>query len=224
MKKILALVTLFMIGCAPATETVKVIKGADGANGHSIASLFNEASQCECSNGGVRLDLFIDLDDSLSASEGDAYQGSTIICNGLNGLNGQDGAVGEQGPQGEVGPQGETGLAGADGEAGEQGPVGPEGPQGPQGIQGIQGLQGLTGATGANGTGATITVYSSTSSCISISGTSYYTKNGDIYSSSSCHSSSKVAVLQGSGETFWVATKMLATDNNGNGIRVINFN
>jgi hypothetical protein len=219
MKKIFAVLALLsVIGCSPDREVVEVIKGADGANGHAIASAFSEASQCECSNGGTRLDLYLDLDDSLSASEADQYQGSIIACNGLNGLNGENGAAGEQGPQGEVGPQGIQGIAG------EQGPVGPQGPQGPQGIQGLQGLQGATGATGAAGTGATITVYSNSSSCVSIVGSSYYTKNGDIYSNSSCSSSNKVAVLQGQGETFWVATKMLATDNNGSGLRVITFN
>jgi len=249
MKKLtVILVMLSVMGCSPKREVVEVINGLNGTNGlngHSIASLFSEASHCECSNGGTRLDLYLDLDDSLSASEVDLYQGSIVACNGLNGLNGADGqngmdgqdgldgvsgqdgeqgiqgTPGEQGPQGLIGPQGLVGLNGTNG---VQGPVGPQGSQGPQGIQGLQGLQGATGATGAAGTGATITVYASTGSCVSIVGSAFYSKNGDIYDNNTCSSSHKVAVLQGGGDSFWVASKMLATDNNGSGLRVITFN
>jgi len=226
MKKLtVILVMLSVMGCSPKREVVEVINGlngTNGSNGHSIASLFSEASHCECSNGGTRLDLYLDLDDSLSASEVDLYQGSIVACNGLDGVSGQDGEQGIQGTPGEPGPQGLIGPQGLMGLDGVQGPVGPQGSQGPQGIQGLQGLQGATGATGA--AGATITVYASTNSCVSIVGSTFYTKNGDIYDNNTCSSSHKVAVLQGSGDSFWVASKMLATDNNGSGLRVITFN
>lgn len=238
MKKFLAfmVVAAALVGCSPDREVVDVIKGdpgAPGANGHSISSSYNEATGCECENGGTRLDLFLDLDDSLTASEGDLYQGSLIACNGANGLNGQNGLDGTNGTDGQDGQDGAQGIPGEQGPQGEQGAVGPQGPAGadgaqgpvgPQGPQGPQGLQGVPGAAGTPGTTATITVYPNSGSCVSISGTAYYTKNGDIYDNNTCSSSHKVAVLQGSGETFWVSTSALASDNNGNGIRVIKFN
>jgi hypothetical protein len=55
---------------------------------------------------GIRIgmDMYIDLDDSLAASEGDKYLGSLIVCNGANGLNGLNGLPGVQGPMGPQGP------------------------------------------------------------------------------------------------------------------------
>jgi hypothetical protein len=155
------------------------------------------------------LDIYLDLDDSFDVSEGDQYTGSLVACNGLNGLNGQIGATGARGPRGWAGPQGETGPQG------EAGPAGPAGPEGPQGTP---------GATGPSGSGATIVVYD-TNHCTYISGTSYYYVKGDnIYSHSSCHSFTKVANFNGSDETFWLSASKLAVDNNGDGIRVIDFN
>jgi hypothetical protein len=88
------------------------------------------------------------------------------------------------------------------------------------------GPQGPQGQTGPSGSSATITVYNSSSSCVLItnSSPSYYLKNGDIYTNSSCSSNNKVMVLQGSGETFWVSPTMLATDGGSSAIRVIKFN
>jgi hypothetical protein len=211
MKKQL-LIMLVLLGSCDST-TVQLIPGPQGTpgdNGHSLVSQFVEASEecLECENGGTRLDIYVDLDDNLTVSEGDEYQGSLVACNGANGLNGQDGATGEPGPSGVTGPQGEAGPQG------ETGPTGPEGPSGPQGTP---------GATGPTGGGATITGYNS-SSCASIVGTSYYTKSDDIYTSSTCHSNTKVAELDGADDTFWVSSTKLAVQNDGNGIRVISFN
>lgn len=244
---ILALLTL--IGCSPSKEVVNVIKGNDGANGHSLVSSYNESTSCECGeNGGSRLDIYLDMDDSLSATEGDLYQNSLVVCNGLNGLNGRDGEDGEQGiqgPQGEQGPRGipgrrgprglqgavgPQGLVGATGPQGAAGAIGPQGPQGvagptgPQGPQGPQGLQGTPGVAGSSG--ATIVTYTS-SSCTHIAGSSYYVKpngnNTKIYTSSSCSSSSSVEEL-GDGDSYWVGTNMLAVDYGDIGIKVITFN
>ena len=190
---------------------VKVISGSngsDGANGHSMVSQFVESEGLDCTNGGTSLDIYLDLDDSLSVSEGDFYTGSLVACNGANGLNGKDGEKGAAGPAGVAGPTGATGPAGV------AGPTGPTGPQGPAGT---------AGATGPAGSGATITVYNS-SSCVAISGTSYYVKNDAIYDVSSCSSSHKIIELTGGSDTFWVSSTKLAVENNGSGIRVINFN
>jgi hypothetical protein len=209
MKKYLVTL-LFLAACAE--HTYDLVPGADGKdgtdgkNGHSLVSVFQSATDVECSTSGSRLDIYLDSDDSLAVSEGDTYQGSLVACNGANGLDGVDGQAGSQGPQGEAGPQGIEGEAG------------PTGPQGPQG------LPGATGAQGPAGSGASISNYTS-SSCTNIAGTSYYVKagsNASIYSHSSCHSSTKVAELT-DGHSFWVAAKILAVDNDGD-VRVINFN
>jgi hypothetical protein len=203
-------------GCAPKKEIVQIVQGLpgpqgpQGANGHSLTSEFTQVSveSLACAGtGGSSLDIYLDLDDSLTLTEGDLYTGSLVACNGANGLNGQDGAMGEQGPQGEAGPQGEPGN-------GTEGPAGPVGPQGPQGVAGAQ---------GPAGSGATITAYNS-SSCQSIAGTSYYVKSDDIYTGSTCHSNTKVAELDGGDDTFWVSSTKLAVENGGSGIRVISFN
>ncbi len=141
------LALLILLAACGKQETVTVFDGKDGKNGHSLVSQLVEAT--ECIDGGTRLDIAIDLDDSLSVSEGDLYQSSLIACNGaqgiagFNGLDGETGAPGEQGIQGEIGPQGLTGATGIIGPQGETGAPGPTGPQGPQGIQGIQGVAGL---------------------------------------------------------------------------------
>lgn len=184
--------------------------GKDGANGHSIASQFMEATQCECISGGSRLDLYLDLDDSLSASEGDQYLGSLVACNGFNGQDGEAGIPGEQGPQGEVGPAGEQGNPG---EAGEQGPTGPQGPEGPQGEP---------GAVGPAGSGATITQYNLNSTCKSI-GNGYYAKSGvKIYDNSLCNGSH--TDLSDANSTLWLSASSLAVVVNSSTLRVISFN
>lgn len=263
MKKVLlALCTLMVIACSPSKETVSVINGRDGQNGHdgangqnghSIVSMYSETCQFECPAGGTRLDLYVDMDDSLSASEADLYQGSIIACNGLNGLNGQDGlpgatgAQGEQGAQGIPGEQGPAGLPGPQGPPGAQGVAGAQGPVGPQGPQGPAGPIGQTGATGAQGpqgptgpqgpSGAIIQNYTlSSSTCTSI-GDGYYAKKGgsghsdeaNLYSSSSCSSSSYVVTIysehvsNGSASYWLTATRLAFNDNNGN-LRVLKFN
>lgn len=188
--------------------------GQDGANGHSLVSRFHSASWFECFfTGGTRLDIYIDMDDSLTLTHGDRYQNSLIACNGRDGEDGRDGRDGKPGPQGvagAVGPQGEPG------EQGEQGEPGPTGPQGEQGLPGPQG----------EGTSVSIVSYTS-SSCALIAGTSRYTKpsgsNSGIYTNNSCHSSSKEFELS-QGDSFWVSADKLAVKLGTTGIRVISFN
>lgn len=115
-----------------------------------------------------------------------------------------DGEVGPAGPQGE---QGEPGKDGEDGEDGEDGSDGLPGPQGPPGTSGL----------------ATITDYTG-NSCTKITGSNAYVKgtgsnNFGLYTSSSCHSSSKFAEVS-EGEAYWVASRILATHAN-NVLRVI---
>ena len=143
------LIALLLASCGKK-ETLEVINGTNGSNGHSLVSELNEAN--ECIDGGTRLDIFLDIDDNLSASEGDLFQTSLIACNGeqgetgRRGLRGFRGYQGEEGAMGEVGPQGligETGAIGPQGIQGSQGVAGPTGPQGPQGLQGVKGDSGL---------------------------------------------------------------------------------
>lgn len=211
---------LLLVGCGKETKTIVLEgkDGKDGKNGHSLVSSYSSASELECANGGTRLDIFLDLDDSLTKTEEDLYTNSLVACNGAQGDAGVQGEVGAQGPAGaagEVGPQGEQGIAG---------PAGPAGPQGPQGLQGIQGLQGVAGS---NAPLSVITAYTS-SSCVRVNNTSFFTKpngsNSGIYSSSSCHSSSKEFEL-GEGDSMWVSSKALAVKLvDTTGIRVIEFN
>lgn len=215
MKRILMAGLLVVASCAPKQELVDVISGndgKDGANGHSIVSQYNQPSECECPNGGSRLDLYLDLDDSLSATEGDLYQASIVACNGANGAQGLQGEQGQPGPQGEpgesiAGPQGEPGAQGEPGPAG----VGIPGPQGPK---------------GDSGSGATILSYTS-SSCTYI-GNGYYGKSKsnsyEIFDDNDCHSSDKVIELNDANSSFWLSSDKLATFSSPNDLRVIYFN
>lgn len=202
--------------------------GLDGANGHSLVSRYHSPSLFECWTGGTRLDIYIDMDDSLSVSHGDIYQNSLVACNGKNGRDGRNGHDGEDGQDGldgldglagEAGPQGMAGEVGPQGEAGAEGAQGEAGPTGPQGEQGLPGPQGP-------GASVSITNYTS-SSCTPIVGTNRSTKptgcNSGIYTSSNCSSSSKEIEL-GYGESFWVSSTALAVKLGTTGIRVINFN
>jgi hypothetical protein len=190
-------------------------QGLPGANGHSLVSQYVEPSALLCPTGGSELDIFMDTDDSLSVSEEDVFLNSIVACNGSNGLNGSDGLNGTDGGQGvpgAQGPQGEAGPQGTPGAQGLPGPIGPEGDQGPQGIQGPAGPS-----------GASITVYSS-NSCTLIAGTSFYVKSGDLYTSSSCSSASKVIDMNDSNSSFWVGTRVLALYAGSSTMRVITFN
>jgi hypothetical protein len=167
MKYLLLVLGFVLVGCDKRTEIATVV-AVDGKNGHSLVSQYNtidsssdsESDHIECLNGGNRLDIFVDMDDSLSVSEGDVYSNSLIACNGLNGLQGLQGIQGVQGEAGEQGRQGIPGRRGPRGRQGPQGIAGLDGADGPQGLrgepgaigpQGLQGLQGNTGPAGPAG-------------------------------------------------------------------------
>ncbi len=185
-----------MVACMPESKTLVMV---NGSNGHSLVSQVNTASELECTSGGTRLDVYLDMDNTLTASDGDLYQGSLVACNGSNGLSGIDG---QQGIQGAVGPQGEPGATGS------------PGPQGP------------VGETGPSGTGATITSYTS-DSCSSLSN-GYYGKAGSnnysVYSSATCSSSSKVEEMNDANSSLWLSSSALAVFAGPNTLRVISFN
>jgi hypothetical protein len=135
--KLIALTTLaLLITSCGQKESISLIKGEDGKdgkNGHSLVSQY-DSDLSECASGtGSRLDIYIDIDDSLDVSEGDKFQSSLITCDGSDGVDGDQGAIGP------VGPQGLMGAAG------------------PQGVQGSQGIQGIKGDAGLNGAGCTLT-------------------------------------------------------------------
>jgi hypothetical protein len=211
------IICAFLIGCSPKLEKVDIVKGNDGKNGHSLVSLITTPTDVECEFGGSRLDVYLDLDDSLNHSENDLYQGSLIACDGKNGL---DGLIGEMGPQGEQGIQGLPGPQGIQGEIGPQGPVGNSGPMG------IQGPTGATGPQGPAGTAATIVLY--TSSNCTLIGNGYYGKSKsntfELFDSNNCHSSDKVQELNTSNPTFWISGNSLAVFQEPNDLRVITFN
>ncbi len=198
------LFSLLLVSCAPKREVVQIYKGQ---NGHSVVSNYaNAEGDLVCGDlGGSRLDIYLDLDDTLTVSEGDSYLNSLVACNGATGLTGEQGEAGpsgEAGPQGTVGPQGVQGIAG---------PVGPIGPTGPQGL---------------SAPSATITSYTS-NSCTSISDTNYYTKpngeNSKIYLNSECSGSGEFTLTEG--DSVWLSASQLATKLiNTNGIRVVRFN
>lgn len=210
MKQIrILLLTLVVASCSPRLG----INGHDGKNGHSMVSEYNTPSGMECSNGGSRLDVYLDMDDSLTVSSNDTYQGSLVACNGMNGL---------AGAQGTTGAQGDTGLTGSNGSVGPQGPAG----VGLPGPMGETGPMGLTGAQGASGSGATITSYT-LSVCTSL-GMGLFGKSNtntySVYTMSSCASSSKVEDMNDSKSTLWFTSKILGVFSSPNGLRVITYN
>lgn len=246
----LLLICVTAVSCGPKTEVVGIVNGKpgsdgrDGKNGHSLVSAYADSSELECSNGGTRLDIYLDLNDSYSADEGDLYLNSLVACNGSDG---QDGAPGLQGVPGEQGPQGIAGLIGPQGlpgQDGDQGPVGPAGPEGPSGKQGLDGLNGKDGEDGQDGqdgedgedgkdgedgVGSITLITSYTASkCTQIAGSIYYTKpngkNSGVFTGNTCHNNTKVFEL-GQGDSMWLSSSMLAVKLiDSDGLRTINFN
>lgn len=195
---VIAMFLSALIACSKRAE-VDVYKGEPG---YSVVSAYNNSSELECSNGGTRLDFFLDLDYSYSASNPDQYLNSIVVCDGANGLNGATGETGSQGPIGETGPQGSPG------ETGEQGPVGPPG------------SNGETGPPGPSGTGAIVSPVNTNCGAV---GNYYAKKTGSslaIYPTSSCHGS-KTAELS-EGESFWATPTSLLVHAD-NGTRLIEF-
>lgn len=262
LKKVLFIITLLvLVACNKRTDQI-TITGKDGTNGHggtnglngkSIVSTYNESSELECQSGGQRLDLYLDMDYSLSVTEGDQYMNSLTVCNGSNGLSGIDGVSGTDGENGEDGVNGEDGEQGIQGPVGEMGPqgliglVGPQGLAGPQGLQGVQGtpgaigpqgISGLPGPTGSQGatgpqgiqgpigsSGTTIKLYAS-SSCTLITGTTRYVKvqGSNVQFFSSSNCASNTKLAEMSqGESFWVTGNVLAVYDDSS-VRVITFN
>jgi len=197
--------TAIVVSCGENAYIVNGTDGKDGANGHSLASQFLSATELECPTGGRRLDLYLDLDDSLSTSAGDLYQGSVVVCNGLNGSNGQDGAPGHNGPPGQSGPPGLNGNPGHDGEPGPNGPPGPQ---------------------GNPGHGGTVNGHN-VASCTALG--DFWLKKGSgnesssvgIYTDSSCTGNHEQ--LNDAKSTFWLSDDSLAVYVDGQNVRVLTF-
>lgn len=190
--------TVLMLFAACDSATVQLLKGDAGADGTNGAPGNDGYSLVGESLEATQCEC-----DEAGGSRFDVYQDldrSQSVTEGdlyqgsLVTCNGQNGRDGAAGP---IGPQDEPG-------------VGLPGPQDPPGEI-------------APGSGATITTYN-TSTCTLIAGTTYYVKSDSIYTGSTCNSNTKVAELDGADDTFWVGTNKWATQNNGNGIRVITFN
>lgn len=219
------------IGCAPSKEIVTIVNGTpgapgrDGANGHSLVSQYMAATELECdSSGGSRLDIYMDLDDSLTPSEGDLYENSLIACNGLNGVNGSDGSDGSNGINGHdgiAGPPGSSGPPGLDGNPGH------DGLPGPSGAPGQNGAPGSDGENGHDGKDAHVTPKNVTGNCSNInSGYDALIKNQtvELYTAGfSCSASKKVFVLTDSASTFWISNTELAVFVSPAGLRVLTY-
>lgn len=210
MKKYLYL--LLLTACSKDFTLQSPVTVADIRNGHSIISEYKPVTTSECLNSGVRLDMFIDINDNLVVDETDIFQNSVVICNGLQG---EQGLQGTQGNTGEQGNQGEQGIPGEQGNPGEQGA------QGEQGIQGEQGEPGIPGPSAVM-----IQTYNSTT-CTLIQGSNIYMKRTSsivftLYSSSTCTTAVKLADIK-QGQSYWVANNMLSVWSN-DSLRVITFN
>jgi len=220
MKKSLLLLCFALSACSPAREVVSVIKGdpgANGANGHSLVSQYMPASELECdAQGGSRLDIYMDLDDSLTPSEGDLYENSIVACNGASGNNGENGHDGIAGPPGQAGPPGLNGNPGHDGTPG---------PAGPPGAPGSPGANGQDGAPGQN---PHVTPRNVSEDCSNISsGYDALIKNNtvELYTAGyNCSASKKVFVLTSSASTFWISASELAVFVDPAGLRILNYN
>lgn len=235
MKKILVLLAVLAgIGCSPSREAVQVINGTngtdgkDGSNGHSLVSQYVAATELECgSTGGNRLDIYIDMDDSLTASENDVYQNSLVACNGLNGLNGADGTDGLNGADGQAGPPGLSGPPGLNGNPGHDGLQGPQGQSGTPGAPGYNGHDGSNGSNGNDGKDASVKPKNIGASCTSVNA-SYdaLTKNNtvELYTAGkSCAAPYKVFVLTSSASTFWISATELAIFVDPVGLRILTY-
>ncbi len=237
------LITLLLVSCGKDGKNGRSgLDGKDGVNGHSLTSQINNASVVECSTGGQRLDIYLDMNDNFFTDEQDLYLNSLVACNGVDGVDGDDGQNGADGRDGAVGLQGERGEVGPPGLEGKVGPQGLDGMQGPQGIHGIQGavgergevgsmgLQGEKGDNGANGvdgrSGAVISSYVS-ANCTPISGTNLFVKpnssNSAIYSTDNCSGSNKLYDIA-NGTSIFLDSNILAIKLTTGGIRVIKFN
>ena len=109
------------------TNGVNGLNGTNGVNGTdgftalaSTTSIPSNASTCVTSNGGIQVEVGLDLDRNgmLDASE---VRQTSYICNGLPGANGTDGAQGVPGVNGTDGQDGLTGANGSDGTDGADG-------------------------------------------------------------------------------------------------------
>jgi hypothetical protein len=207
------LVLMLLLAACVKKETLQVVNGKDG---HSLVSQYLEASDLECSDGGSRLDIYVDMDDSLTPSAGDRYQGSLVACNGQDG---HDGQPGEQGPPGHAGPPGLNGNPGHDGQPG---------PQGPPGSPGAPGANGKDGAPGQDGKDAHVTPKNVGPNCVNISsGYDALTKNNtvELYTAGhSCSPPKKVFVLTSSASTFWLSSDELAVFVEPAGLRILTYN
>lgn len=208
--------TLIVTACALDRMTIDVIRGADG---HSIVSQFLPATELECASGGTRLDLYVDRDDSLTASDGDSYQGSMIACNGANGLNGENGLPGAQGPQGipgEFGPPGHDGIAG------------PPGLNGNPGHDGTPGSNGEPGPRGEPGHGGGITQHNVAICTMLAEGfylrTGSGNENGSVGIYGDAYCTGHHEQLTDAKSTFWLSETTLAIYVDSQTVRVLTFN
>ncbi len=189
--------------------------GEDGQNGHNGENGHdgNNGENGHDGNNGVD---GIDGHNGQDGNDGVPGENGHDGSNGQDGHDGADGQNGHDGSNGQNGLNGETGPAGAPGQNGADGSPGHQGPSGPQGVTGPMGQ---AGQDGEDGTLVTITEYSS-STCTAILGTTYYAKNGKVYTAGTC-SGQDVGISQG--ESMWLsATKLAITTSNS--VRVITFN
>lgn len=220
MKKVIVLLlTAFIVNACSKTETVTALKGDpgnDGKNGHSLVSQYVAPTELECANSdGNRLDIYIDMDDSLTPTDGDVYQNSLVACNGSDGRDGNPGHDGVAGPPGQSGPPGLNGNPGHDGQPGPQGPPG------------SPGAPGSNGHDGRDGHDPQVTPKNVGANCSNISSNyDALIKNQtvEIYTAGfACSANKKVFVLTSSASTFWLSNNELAVFVDPVGLRILTY-
>lgn len=179
MKFVLVLLSFCFIACSTKTETLDVVKGDPGPKGNDGTSFSCTGVQTE--NGYT-----------FSCSDGNSYS----LFNGYNGTNGNDAQACLVNDT-----EGGAEITCANGTVAIY--------DGTNGTNGNDGNTGATGPQGPPGSSSSVTISSYTSSsCTLVTGSTTYTKptgsGMGLYTSSSCHSSSKYAEVQ-QGEAYIVA-------------------
>lgn len=87
--------------------TYYVCNGADGSNGsdgtdgsdglNSLIRTTTESPGSNCANGGIRIDIGLDLNDNNILDLGEFVGGPLYVCDGANGTNGTNGSDGTDG-------------------------------------------------------------------------------------------------------------------------------
>ena len=93
-------------------SSITVCNGVDGLT--SLMSTSAEAAGENCADGGVRVDVGLDVNSNSILDAGEITN-TAYICNGASGVNGTNGTNGTDGTNGSGGSNGQDGADGTDG-------------------------------------------------------------------------------------------------------------